>query len=186
MAKHLDKFTRAFRDSRIPFLLAEIITDGEGEMVDVACRFINGPAAALLGLPAEDLHRQRFTRVFPAAALEALDASADRMGELAEKLELLDEGFEAVYDRIRQELIDNKSAYRQEIRRMQELIAVITEKVVGINAARMRNKTQAENQFKKSRQQIGRATSKMKASQNYYNSMNRLNFVDPQFYDNKK
>ncbi len=118
--------------------------------------------------------------------MEALDASADRMGELAEKLELLDEGFEAVYDRIRQELIDNKSAYRQEIRRMQELIAVITEKVVGINAARMRNKTQAENQFKKSRQQIGRASSKMKASQNYYNSMNRLNFVDPQFYDNKK
>lgn len=118
--------------------------------------------------------------------MEALDASADRMGELAEKLELLDEGFEAVYDRIRQELIDNKSAYRQEIRRMQELIAVITEKVVGINAARMRNKTQAENQFKKSRQQIGRASSKMKASQNYYNNMNRLNFVDPQFYDNKK
>ncbi len=103
-----------------------------------------------------------------------------------EALDASDEGFEAVYDRIRQELIDNKSAYRQEIRRMQELIAVITEKVVGINAARMRNKTQAEKQFKKSRQQIGRATSKMKASQNYYNSMNRLNFVDPQFYDNKK
>lgn len=118
--------------------------------------------------------------------MEALDASADRMGELAEKLELLDEGFEAVYDRIRQELIDNKSAYRGEIRRMQELIAVITEKVVGINAARMRNKAQAENQFKKSRQQIGKAASKMKVSQSYYNNMNRLNYVGPQFYDNKK
>lgn len=118
--------------------------------------------------------------------MEALDASADRMGELAEKLELLDEGFEAVYDRIRQELIDNKPAYRAEIRRMQELIAEITEKVVSINAARMRNKLQAENQFKKSRQQIGRASSKMKVSQNYYNNMNRLNYVDPQFYDNKK
>lgn len=118
--------------------------------------------------------------------MEALDVSADRMGELAEKLELLDEGFEAVYDRIRQELIDNKPAYRAEIRRMQELIAEITEKVVSINAARMRNKLQAENQFKKSRQQIGRASSKMKVSQNYYNNMNRLNYVDPQFYDNKK
>lgn len=118
--------------------------------------------------------------------LEALDASADRMGELAEKLELLDEGFEAVYDRIREELIDNKSVYRVEIRRMQELIAGITEKVVGINAARMRNKQQAETQFKKSRQQIGKASSKMKASQNYYNNMNRLNYVAPQFYDNKK
>ena len=99
--------------------------------------------------------------------MEALDASANRMGELAEKLELLDDGFEAVYDRIRQELIENKSAYRTEIKRMQELIAVITEKVVSINAARMRNKLQAENRFKKSRQQIGKASSKMKVSQNY-------------------
>ncbi len=118
--------------------------------------------------------------------VEALDASADRMGALAEKLELLDEGFESVYDRIREELIKNKAAYHAEIKRMQELIAEITEKVVGINAARMRNKLQAETQFKKSRQQIGKVSSKMKASQNYYNNMNRLNVVDPQFYDNKK
>ena len=118
--------------------------------------------------------------------MEALDASSDRMGELAEKLELLDEGFESVYDRIRQELIDNKSAYRTEIKRMQELIAVITEKVVTINAARMRNKLQAENRFRKSRQQIGKASSKMKVSQSYYNNMNQLNFVNPQFYDSKK
>lgn len=118
--------------------------------------------------------------------MEALDASSDRMEALAEKLDLLDEGFESVYDRIRQELIDNKEAYRDEIKRMQALIAEITEKVVGINAARMRNKIQAENHFKKSRQQIGRASSKMKASQNYYNNMNRLNYVDSQFYDTKK
>ena len=118
--------------------------------------------------------------------MDARDASADRMGKLAEKLELLDDGFEAVYDRIREELIENKAAYRGEIKRMQELIAGITEKVVSINAARMRNKLQAEKQFKKSRQQIGSASSKMKASQNYYNNMNRLNYVDPQFYDNKK
>ncbi len=118
--------------------------------------------------------------------MEALDASADRMGELAEKLELLDEGFEAVYDRIRQELIHNKAAYRAEIKRMQDLIGVITEKVVRINAARMRNKQQAEQHFKKGRQQIGRASSRIKASQNYYNNMNRLNFVAPQFYDSKK
>lgn len=72
MAKRLDKFSKPFRDSHIPFLLAEIITDGEGEMVDVVCRFINGPAAALLGLPSENLRRQRFTHLFPASALKSL------------------------------------------------------------------------------------------------------------------
>ena len=118
--------------------------------------------------------------------LEALDSSSDRMGELAEKLELLDEGFESVYDRIREELIENKQAYRVEIKRMQELIAVITEKIVSINAARMRNNIQAEQRFKKSRQQIGSASSQMKAIKNYYNHMNSLNYVAPQFYDSKK
>ena len=114
--------------------------------------------------------------------MEALDASSDRMGELAEKLELLDDGFEAVYDRIKKELTENKSAYRAEIK----LIAQITEKVVGINAARMRNKHQAESHFRRNRQQIGQASSKMKVTQNYYNNMNRLNYVDPKFYDSKK
>lgn len=118
--------------------------------------------------------------------MEALDLSSERMGHLADKLELLDEGFEAVYDRIREELIANKSAYRVEIKRMQQLIAEITEKVVGINAARMRNKQQAESQFRKSRQQIGKASSTARVSQNYYNHMNSLNYVAPQFYDNKK
>ena len=118
--------------------------------------------------------------------LEALDSSSDRMGELAEKLELLDEGFESVYDRIREELIENKQAYRVEIKRMQELIAVITEKIVSINAARMRNNIQAEQRFKKSRQQNGSASTQMKASKNYYKHMNSLNYVAPQFYDSKK
>ncbi len=118
--------------------------------------------------------------------LEALDSSSDKMGALAEKLELLDEGFESVYDRIRGELIENKQAYRVEIKRMQELIAVITEKTVSINAARMRNKVQAEQQFRKNRQQIGSASSQMKVSKNYYNHMNSLNYVAPQFYDSKK
>ena len=30
MAKHLDKFTSPFQESRIPFLLAELLTNGQG------------------------------------------------------------------------------------------------------------------------------------------------------------
>lgn len=118
--------------------------------------------------------------------MDALDVSTDRLGAFIEQLEQLDDGFESVYDRTREELIANKENYRREITRMQELIGQITDKVVKINAAQMRNKRQAENQFKKSRDQIGKATTQIKASRNYYNNMNRLNYVAPQFYDNKK
>lgn len=118
--------------------------------------------------------------------MDALDASMDRIGSLTEALEKLDDGFEAVYDRTREELIANKAAYRDEIARMQKLIGEVTDKVVRINATRMRNKMRAEQQFQKSRDQIGRAASKMKVSKNYYNSMNNLHYVSPQFYDSKK
>lgn len=118
--------------------------------------------------------------------MDALDASTDRISSLAEALEKLDDGFESVYDRTREELISNKAAYRSEIARMQKLIGEITDKVVHINASRMRNKMRADQQFKKSRNQIGKAASKMKVSKNYYNSMNNLHYVSPQFYDSKK
>lgn len=49
MAKHLDKFTSPFQESRIPFLLAELLTNGQGEMVDLVCRFANPAAGELLG-----------------------------------------------------------------------------------------------------------------------------------------
>lgn len=118
--------------------------------------------------------------------MDALDVSMDRIGFLAESLEKLDDGFEMVYERTREELLVNKSTYRSEIAHMQGLISQITDKVVRINAVRMRNKMRAESQFQKSRNQIGKAASTMKASKNYYNSMNNLHYVSPQFYDSKK
>lgn len=72
MARRLDGFTRAFSDSKIPFLLAEVITDGQGEMVDLTCRYLNGAAAALVNLPAESLTGKRFSRLFPAERLRDL------------------------------------------------------------------------------------------------------------------
>ena len=76
--------------------------------------------------------------------------------------------------------------YQNEIARMQEAIQQITDKVVKINACRMRNQMRADNQFKKKAQEIKNLTSKTRASKNYYNNMNKLNYVAPQFYDSKK
>lgn len=72
MAKHLDKFTKSFQGSRIPFLLAEVVTNGSGEMVDLICRFANNAAGTLLGVPAAELKGSRFTRVHDFRQLPAL------------------------------------------------------------------------------------------------------------------
>ena len=72
VAKHLDKFTQPFRDSPIPFALAEILTNGSGEMVDLVCRFLNPAAAALLGLSPEEVQGRRLSQLGPERALEQL------------------------------------------------------------------------------------------------------------------
>ena len=118
--------------------------------------------------------------------MDAFDATIDQQSAYVEQLDQLDQGFESVYDRVREELIENKERYRNEITRMKEQIQQITDKIVTLNAGNMRNKMLAENQFKKKRQEIGTGASQNRVARNYYNSMNNLNYVSPQFYDNKK
>ncbi len=118
--------------------------------------------------------------------MDAFDEAIDRQSAYVEELDKLDRGFEAVYDRVREELMENRERYRTEITRMKEQIQKITDKIVTLNAGNMRNKMLAENQFKKRQSAIGSGISKNRAAENYYNNMNNLNFVTPQFYDNKK
>lgn len=118
--------------------------------------------------------------------MDAFDASIDRIDTLVTELEKLDEGFETLYDRVRVELMNNRQEYRNEIAQMQLLIQQITDKIVTINAGKMRNQMRAENHFKQKSREIKNAMSKTNATKSYYNNMNNLNYVAPQFYDSKK
>lgn len=72
MAKHLEKFTRPFQNSAIPFVLAEVLTNGQGQMVDLVCRFLNPAAAALLQVAPEAVQGRRLSQLSPLPALEDL------------------------------------------------------------------------------------------------------------------
>ena len=118
--------------------------------------------------------------------MDAFDAAIEQQSDYVDELDRLDRGFEAVYDRVREELMQNKEHYRTEITRFKEQIQLITDKIVTLNAGNMRNKMLAEAQFKKKKLAIGSGVSKNRVATNYYNNMNNLNYVSPQFYDNKK
>ena len=115
--------------------------------------------------------------------MDAFDAAIEQQSDYVDELDRLDRGFEAVYDRVREELMQNKEHYRTEITRIKEQIQLITDKIVTLNAGNMRNKMLAEAQFKKKKLAIGSGVSKNRVATNY---MNNLNYVSPQFYDNKK
>lgn len=118
--------------------------------------------------------------------MDRLDQILEEQGQLAGALERLDEGFESVYDRTREEIINGKVRYRAQIQRMQECIQQITAKIATINAGNMRNKMMMESQYKKQKQALAKSKQRTQVARNYYNSMNKLNNVQPQFYDSKK
>lgn len=118
--------------------------------------------------------------------MEAFDKNTQEKGELIDKLNLLDDGFENVYERVKEELTGNKEMYKVQIKRLQDCIREITEKSVFIQTTEQRNRKTIEAKFRKEREKVQLGKSSMKVAEQYYNNMNRLNAVAPQFMDNKK
>ncbi len=119
-------------------------------------------------------------------SLEELDENMDRKDELIRKVTELDEGFEALYDRIKDQLLSNKDAYRQQISVLQGLISQVTDKSVAVQAQESRNKKLMEQFLLKERIQLGQNRRTSKAAYDYYKSMSRTAAMSSQIMDQKQ
>ena len=118
--------------------------------------------------------------------VEDFDETVEKKSALIEQLEQLDSGFEKLYDRVREELQTNKDAYRDQIRKMQEYIRVVTDKSVQIQTQEARNKELMTSKFARVKKQARQVRANSKATSSYYQSMSRTSVIDPQFMDDKK
>lgn len=119
-------------------------------------------------------------------SLNELDANMDQKDLLIQKLVELDEGFESLYGRIKEQLSQNKDAHKEQIRRLQELISQTMEKSISIQAQEARNKKLVENYFVGEKKQLRQGRKASKAAYGYYKSMSNSNVVSSQFMDSKK
>ena len=119
-------------------------------------------------------------------SLEELDENMSHKDELIRKVTALDEGFETLYERIKEQILTNKDVYKEQIIKLQQLISQITEKGVSIQAQEARNKKLIEDYFKRERSQLRQNRQSSKAAYNYYKSVNNTNVVMPQMMDQKK
>ena len=118
--------------------------------------------------------------------MRALDANIDAKGALVGELDRLDDGFESLYAKVRDELINNKDAHREEIRTLQELIKNITGKIAEVEAIEARSKVNFESFMKKKRHSLKDNRSSVKAANVYAVNMRKMNKIDSVFVDNKK
>lgn len=118
--------------------------------------------------------------------LEEYDKCVNQKSALIEEITALDSGFETLYRNVERELQNNRPKYAEQIKRLQGLVASVTEESVTIQAQEARNKKQVEDYFRRERAGIAQNRKNSKAAFDYYKSMSGSGYATPQFYDNKK
>ncbi|WP_034465525.1 flagellar export chaperone FlgN [Butyrivibrio proteoclasticus] len=115
----------------------------------------------------------------------SFDATVDRKGELIDKLNLLDDGFEALYADIKKDLEAERDQHKEQIARLQTLIHTIMDKSASIEAQEHRNKKLAEKYFSVTREKLAAGKKSSSVAFNYYQTMNKFRDIPPQFMDEK-
>ncbi len=114
------------------------------------------------------------------------DIIVEEKAKYIEQLDLLDSGFDKLFTRVREELNTNRAAYAEEIKEMQTLIQKVTEKSNRIQVQEARNKDLMTQKFSKIHKQVRDVRMSQQAVNQYYQNMKKINFIDPQFMDNKQ
>ena len=120
------------------------------------------------------------------AAVDEFDKTVEEKAKLIEQMQQLDSGFEKLFARVQEELEANKDAHAEEIRAMQNAIRKITDKSMEIQAQEARNKELMVRKFAFVKDTAKNIRTNSKAASQYYKNMMKLNYIDPQFMDNKK
>ncbi len=105
---------------------------------------------------------------------------------LIDRLNQLDSGFESTYEHIKEELSGNKTAYKDKILELQQLIGRITEKSVQLEAAEKKNKNKMELYLAGKKKEIKNFKISSKTASNYYKNMASQYEGQSYFLDKKK
>lgn len=94
-----------------------------------------------------------------------------------EQINSIDDGFESIYNKTRDVIINNRELFRTEIGRMQDLITSITDKSVAIQAGEERNRQLIETIIRNSKSEIKKSKVNLKVASGYYKTMSNMNIA---------
>ena len=119
--------------------------------------------------------------------MSLFDEAIEEKGRLVQKLTQLDEGFEAMYEKLAKELEHNRDKYAGQIRVLKQQIKEITDLGVSIQAQEARNKSLIESYFSRERSNMHRSLQNSAKAYNFYKSMSSLSVAGNQSsYDSKQ
>ena len=114
------------------------------------------------------------------------EKNVTQKGNLIEQINSLDDGFEALYNRVKETLDRDRAAYSSDIAIMQDTIRRITDLMVEIQMQEKENYRLADAKFSQIKGQVREIRQSQKAVSTYYQNMMKSTYFDPQFMDSKK
>lgn len=130
--------------------------------------------------------RQKISLENPNLDPDDFDKIVEEKAKYIEHLDLLDQGFDKLFARVKEALNSEREVYKNEIKEMQTLITSVTEKSNKIQVQESRNKDLMTQKFAKVRKQARDVRASQQAVNQYYQNMKKINYIDPQFMDNKQ
>ncbi len=130
--------------------------------------------------------RQREILLDELSTPDELDDNFEEKGKLVDQIVALDDGFETLYEKVREAVESDRAAYADEIKKMQGLIPQINDLSNEIQAEEQRNRNLASKRFSSIKQRVQKVRTGQRAANIYYQNMMKRNNIDPQFMDHKE
>lgn len=123
----------------------------------------------------------------PNSTPDDLEKNMNMKAELIDRIVMLDDGFQQLFNRVKKILDEDRATYADEIKLMQDLIKRVTDLTADVEATEYRNKEYAKTRFanvKKEAREIKKSGDVV--SSYYKHMMSPQTTADPAFLDKKK
>lgn len=123
----------------------------------------------------------------PNTSPEDLEKNMNMKSELIDRIIMLDDGFEQLFNRVKAILDEDRQTYADEINLMQNLIREVTDLTADVEASEYKNKEYAKTRFANIKKDVREIKKSGDVVSSYYKNMMARNMADdPAFLDKKK
>lgn len=109
----------------------------------------------------------------------------EEKGSQIEELNVLDEGFDALFKMVEKEIVSNREAYKEDIQKMQKQITNVSELGVKIQALEHQNSNRLKAFLSEQRKSIKQFNLNNKSAADYYKNMTNVHKPEQSYFFNE-
>ncbi len=118
-------------------------------------------------------------------SMDAFQATIEAKGEKIEELNQLDEGFDALFQRVEKEIVSNRMAYKAQIQEMQKVLGEVSELGIQIQALEHQNSGHFKVYLANQRKNIREFHMNHKTASSYYQNMANVHKPEQSYFFNE-